>query len=376
MKTTYNTLVMMMIPTLLGCLSIATPANAGWSMSTETAPYVYPGSEVHAYYSNVVQQEYELRVSLPASYRSEPDRAFPVVYVLDGQWYFTPIADIVGSVAVDNQVAEAVVVAITWGGENPEVDALRGRDYTPTAVASWPGSGGAGHFLTALETEIIPFIENLYRASKRRVIVGNSLSGLFVTYALLEKPRLFDGYLALGATLGWDDGYLYDRLNGLSQHHFPRGTRYYLGFGELDSGVTDFYSFTEAFTVREFRKIDFKTGVFEGLAHSSVNAVGYTYGLMHVLERPKLRLGKLLELYAGEYSFDIPDFPNLVVEASGNTLIAHIPGDPPLTLYPETLKLFYVEGRAIEAEFGWDPHSGLSVAISIYNTVYTATKVY
>lgn len=360
---------------IIGTLTLSISAHGGSLISTGPQPYVVPRTQVHAYYSDIVQQEYELRVKLPDGYETEPDKRYPVIYALDGQWYFTLIGDIAGSVAYDNQISDAIVVAITWGGEGADPAVLRVRDFTPTPVPRLPGSGGAADFLAALEAEIIPFIEGRYRANRRRVIAGSSYGGLFVTYSLIRKPRLFDGYLALGASVNWDEGYIFDRLEELGWHHFPRGIPFYFGFGERDPGIAQFHEFTEAFDGRRFHHIDFQPSLIEEAAHSSVNPIGFTYGLMHTLERPRIRLWwRQLQRYTGAYDFQMPGFPQLTVEATRGGLVLNIPGQPSFTVFPDTRTLFFADGAPIEALFDWKNGRVQSVEITADRTTFTAVK--
>ena len=59
----------------------------------------------------------------------------------------------------------------------------------------------AENFLSFIGNELIPDIEENYRTNGTRTIRGRSLSGLFVMYAFLEKPELFDNYI--GNSAGW-----------------------------------------------------------------------------------------------------------------------------------------------------------------------------
>lgn len=49
------------------------------------APFVVPRSRVHLLSSKIVDQVYELRVSVPEDYGNDAGLR-PVIYALDGQW--------------------------------------------------------------------------------------------------------------------------------------------------------------------------------------------------------------------------------------------------------------------------------------------------
>ena len=52
----------------------------------------------------------------------------------------------------------------------------------------WKGDS----LLLSLEKEIIPFIKSRYNTGSRNILVGHSLGGTFVTYALLSNLVCFN----------------------------------------------------------------------------------------------------------------------------------------------------------------------------------------
>jgi predicted alpha/beta superfamily hydrolase len=48
-------------------------------------------------------------------------------------------------------------------------------------------------------------IDRTYRSRPYRVLVGHSLGGLFAVYALMTRPDVFQGYIAISPALWWDD---------------------------------------------------------------------------------------------------------------------------------------------------------------------------
>lgn len=64
---------------------------------------------------------------------------------------------------------------------------------TPTYQVVNPG---AKNFLSFIGDELIPHIEKNYHSNAKK-----TLSGLFIMYAFLEKPKLFYNYI--GNSAGW-----------------------------------------------------------------------------------------------------------------------------------------------------------------------------
>jgi predicted alpha/beta superfamily hydrolase len=55
-----------------------------------------------------------------------------------------------------------------------------------------------------LETELIPYIESAYPASRQRTLIGHSTGGLMAVDTLLKHPDLFTNYLAIDPSMWWD----------------------------------------------------------------------------------------------------------------------------------------------------------------------------
>ena len=140
--------------------------------------------------SKVLHENRRIIIHLPDGYDTSK-QSYTVLYRLDGS-----IAAMFGTVAVTNRLADIqklIIVAI----ENKNRD----RDMMPVTSAYYKGAVGGEQFLRFIETELIPVVEKRYRTNHKKILCGQSLSGLFTLYALLEKPELFDGYI--GCSAGW-----------------------------------------------------------------------------------------------------------------------------------------------------------------------------
>lgn len=147
--------------------------------------------------SNILNETRPFIVSMP------PDaNRSPALYLLDGDWHFHHTSGIVSFLADSGRIPEMLVVAI------PNTN--RTRDLTPltenTNDMRWPpGGGGADRFLLFLSDELIPHLEENYRAGPYRVLVGHSFGGLFAIHALTTRPEVFDAYIAIDPSLHWND---------------------------------------------------------------------------------------------------------------------------------------------------------------------------
>ncbi|MEB2774183.1 alpha/beta hydrolase-fold protein [Algoriphagus sp. D3-2-R+10] len=143
--------------------------------------------------SEILLENRSFLIYLPDSYQTSAS-SYPVLYLLDGSDYglFNTLSDLRRLQGRD-LAPEMIIIAI----ENTD----RNRDMMPVIAEGYPGPPRAEDFLSFIEKELIPSIEETYRTDGQRILKGQSLSGLFTLYALLTKPRLFDAYI--GHSAGW-----------------------------------------------------------------------------------------------------------------------------------------------------------------------------
>ena len=167
----------------------------------------YPFGLVERFHSSVLGEERTVNIHLPSGYAADTVAAYPVIFLLDGSAH-EDFLHVVGGLQFASYpwiqwMPPSIVVGIA------NVD--RKRDFTcPTSVAEekaqYPTTGGSEAFLTFIATELIPFIDSNYRSAPDRMLIGQSLGGLFATEVLMKRPELFQRYLIVSPSLYWDDG--------------------------------------------------------------------------------------------------------------------------------------------------------------------------
>jgi len=141
---------------------------------------------------------YDIKVGLPGNYNSSSGK-YATIYVLDGKENFDLVANKCKEISDQHGVANVLVVSIGYGND-------RSEDYTPTKVSQV--TGGAAQFLNFIKTQLIPEIEQRYRADssrESRVILGHSYGGLFGGYAFSVDNKLFGNYILLSPSFWFDD---------------------------------------------------------------------------------------------------------------------------------------------------------------------------
>jgi hypothetical protein len=84
------------------------------------------------------------------------------------------------------------------------VNTDRTRDFTPSRVEPFATSGGADKFLDFFERELVPEIDGRFPTAPYRILIGHSFGGLLALHALNTRAALFDAYISISPSTGWD----------------------------------------------------------------------------------------------------------------------------------------------------------------------------
>ncbi len=153
-------------------------------------------------HSTVLSQDRELQVLLPENYYANASSSYPVIYLLDGDYNFHGVSGMLDLLANKGQlIPNVILVAIADKGTSQYRQFMTPSDLTFNKTSK----GQATQFLAFLEKELKPYIANNYRAAKHSTLVGQSMGGLFVVNALIEKPELFNNYVAISPSIWVDD---------------------------------------------------------------------------------------------------------------------------------------------------------------------------
>lgn len=159
-------------------------------------------------YSKILNEQRSIKVILPEDYKQGSADKYEVIYLTDGEWVQTLFPFIYKFAMDENYVPQVIIVDIP----NRYIDGAnqRDRDFLPVHVASPAISGGADKFLAFLKDELIPYIDKTYPTNGTNSIYGHSYGGIFVMYALLTEPQLFESYYATDPPYSWNNDYMID----------------------------------------------------------------------------------------------------------------------------------------------------------------------
>jgi predicted alpha/beta superfamily hydrolase len=164
-----------------------------------------PQPEKLQIHSKILNEDRVVWVRMP--YGFQENERYTVLYMTDAGPQVNEMAAVADFLAGEHLMPKIIVVGI--------VNTDRTRDLTPSrgsirhsdgTVSQFPNSGGGDKFLDFLETELMPDVERRYQTQPYRIFAGHSLGGLMAIHALINRPGLFNGYIAVSPALQWDDG--------------------------------------------------------------------------------------------------------------------------------------------------------------------------
>ena len=132
-----------------------------------------------SFQSKIMNDEREIQIFLPNSY-TDSEKAYPVLYILDGQRYFLHGVSLQKSFVEFKQTPEFIIVGISKNLSD------RNRNF----------SMNSKQYLRFIRMEIVNYIDAKYRTSKKRMLFGWAYGGGFVIETMLLEPDLFDVYIA------------------------------------------------------------------------------------------------------------------------------------------------------------------------------------
>lgn len=248
--------------------------------------------------SKTRNKNYELNITLPTSYKTDTEKQYPVLYLLDPYWDFIAVNSMLSALIYDKYIPEIIVVGIGYAGKNPDFGTLRQIDYTPVVDKFDKNSGDAKAFLAFLEEEVIPKVEKDLRVDTSfRGLAGASLGGLFALYSMFERPTLFQGYIASSPAILWGRRWIMQReieyFWGDSQELWLEKperslpTRLFMTVGTPEIEVNWLYeakAFDMLIAHRGYEGFSYEFHVLDGFHHGGVKFPTFARGLPFIFK--------------------------------------------------------------------------------------------
>ena len=274
-------------------------------------------SEMRVMQSKHTGRTYHITISLPLGYAKSPGESWPfnstpaqwpVVYVLDGNWYAGMVAGMIRPMAWCGSTTDAIVVGIGYPEGEDVIEAFResftrrNADLTPVRNEEEERSMEAQHkrptptgdsasFLHFIQHELIPMVEQDFRADPaRRILAGHSYGGLFALFALFETPALFSTLIVGSPTLAYGNRFTFQQEERYFKAHKQLPAQMFLFAAEDEEGLndttlTDTLRFAAILQARSYEGFSLVKQIFLDQNHCEVAAPGIHAGLKFALKR-------------------------------------------------------------------------------------------
>lgn len=180
------------------------------------------------------KKERKIYVHLPKDYYQMDEQEFGVIYVLDGQGtsFYNNAKSIIDYLVWGSQIFPVMVVGIHSDDRGPE--------FVPknrTLADDDPDNFGTAHLLQGhLAEEVFPLIQEKFRTSQFRALIGHSRGGAFVANTLFsDKKDMFNAYVAISPGMHYIDKQILNDVETSIKSGAPFHKFFYATYGTIGS---------------------------------------------------------------------------------------------------------------------------------------------
>lgn len=286
-----------MLRLLLILLTLAVLGCSSPEQKPVSLPQKENGIQSFTIYSPAVGDSFCIQVSMPEDLSEKP---FPVVYLLDANLYYKPMAAICRSYAEVGLLPPVILVGVGYKTFT-DMDSLRHRDYTfPEALPRYEMavSGGANRFARFIGEELPAYLKNKIPGDPaNQVLMGHSLGGFYSMFHFWKagqgEAAGFSGYVAASPSLDYNDNYLLDLYKKAGAG--GQKANLFVTFGGLEDEENkedpDFIKSEVLLdrvrqTAGHSPNVRLKTETYSNLGHMDTPLVSFIKGLQQVLSQP------------------------------------------------------------------------------------------
>lgn len=277
--------------------------------------------------SEILNEDRQLLISLPKNYnRNIHD--YPVIYVMDAEFLFDVTQSIVKIRAERNYMPRSIIVGITNNTDKRNDMALILKDKEGREFFGGYGGKSKEH-IAFLKDELIPFIENNYRANSHRTIIGMSPTFGPVLEAFWNDPKLFKGYIILAPELAQftDNGKtIEDQIFTSIQSGKHQGNSIYIGKASRDllnrpiEEAQAYSNLNKALKKLNPQNFNYRIEILDEEDHYGMSVPGIQHGLETIYpknvwnipyklfanaENPAKEIKQFFDTLSRHYGFDI-----------------------------------------------------------------------
>jgi predicted alpha/beta superfamily hydrolase len=185
---------------------------------------VFAQKTTETFVSNKLGGNREITIGLPASYEKNPNKKYPILVLLDGDYLFDPFYGALSYGSYWEDLPETIIVGISQNTNEERID-----DCNYDETTNLPSEKGES-FFEFIGGELLPYIEKKYRVAPFRIIAGHDTTAGYLNFFLYKDYSIFNAYISLSPELVPEmDTQIPERFSALKQPLF-----YYQSTGDSD----------------------------------------------------------------------------------------------------------------------------------------------
>jgi len=146
-------------------------------------------------FSKKLNEEREITIGLPPSYKKHPGQKFPVLLLLDGDFLFDPFQGALSYGYYWDDLPEVIIVGISQNKNNE-----READCQVEETTGLPAEKGEA-FFEFIGMELLPYIEKNFRIAPFKMVAGLDTTAGFLNLYLYKDNPVFDAYISMSPEL-------------------------------------------------------------------------------------------------------------------------------------------------------------------------------
>ena len=227
--------------------------------------------------SMLLGENREIMVYLPADYHKSKLN-YPVLYLTDGDHHGPHTSGTIDYLSKYGQIPSMIVVGIL----NPSNTRTHNLTVTPEEKQSHNQLQNADRFLYFIESEVMPFVKQNYRTLDFQILSGTSHGGQFAINAMLKKPYLFDGIIAISPSLYWDNQQIIKLAEQALKNNMLKGRLYISIANEQQIMTAPFNKLVDLLKQYPSGNLQVSWQTFMNETHNTTVLQGQYAGLKHV----------------------------------------------------------------------------------------------
>ena len=230
-------------------------ASIGAHAQLQSRPVPHGDIESFTFQSPSMGVRYSLNVGLPLEYKAGEGKKYPALIVTDGDFVFGNVYHSASTLA--GVITPLFIISIGTSLEEGEAEHFSRRiyEFSPPGwdrqdpfgqdvegycrklkVPEGRCTGGAGKFLTAISTEMIPLLAAKYPIDTTQLgLFGLSAGGFFTSWVMFQPNTPFKKYIISSPAMAYGRGEIFRQEAAYAKTHKDLAVGIYFGAGVLEA---------------------------------------------------------------------------------------------------------------------------------------------